>query len=76
MNKVRRNAIYAIINALNELRDSIDVLEGEEEDCYYNLPEGLQSSDRGMKMEEAYGLLSEASDGIGTAIEALESAAE
>lgn len=76
MNKVRRNAIYAIINALNELRDSIDVLEGEEEDGYFNLPEGLQESERGAKMEEAYGLLGEASESIDTAIEALESAAE
>lgn len=76
MNKIRRAEIRSAIDTLNDLRDQVDRLETEEEDSFYNLPEGLQASDRGSKMEDAYGYLSEALDSIDSAIEALENAAQ
>lgn len=74
MNKARRSMIDSVISQLNELRDIVDDLYNQEEEAYYNLPEGLQVSDRGFAMEEAYGNLANASGSIDEAIESLESA--
>ena len=64
------------IDELNAIMDAVDNLEQEEESAYYNLPEGLQMSERGMKMEDAYGHLQDAVSAIADAINYLESAAE
>lgn len=74
MNKARRNTIDNVLMQLGELRDIVDDLYSQEEEAFYNLPEGLQVSDRGAAMEEAYGNLSDAVDSINSAIESLESA--
>lgn len=74
MNKTRRNAIDKVIVQLGELRDIVDDLYTQEEEAFFNLPEGIQASQRGAAMEESYANLQDAVDSIDSAIESLESA--
>ena len=72
MNNYRRKEIMKLEHYLellsmtfsrNYLRTCIDKLEyikSEEEDAFYNIPENLQSSSRGMESEEAIDNLEEA----------------
>lgn len=53
MNEQRRKGLRAIINKLEEARDTIESLKDEEQDAYDNLPEGVQSGERGDTMIEA-----------------------
>ena len=46
----------------------------EEQDSFDNLPEGIQESERGQKMEEAIDAMDSAMDSISEAIEHLEEA--
>ena len=68
--------IQQAIDELNVVRDTVDTLEQEEEEAYYNLPDGLQMSERGSRMEDAYSHLQDAVSSIEDAISPLESAAE
>lgn len=72
MNKQRRKEIQAIRDKLEdltskiaELRDGIDTIKDDEQEYYDNMPESLQSSDRGTAAEEAVSHLD-------TALEALD----
>ena len=47
MNKDRRNALYKIVNALDEKSKELEKIRDAEQDCYDNLPEGLVDSERG-----------------------------
>ena len=72
MNNYRRKEIMKLEHHLevlsmnfseDYLRTCIDKLEdikSEEEDAFYNMPENLQSSSRGMESEEAIDMLEEA----------------
>ena len=53
MNKARRKKLGEIIDQLEYLREDLDAVASEERECYDNLPESLQESDRGCAMEEA-----------------------
>lgn len=65
MNKERRNALYKIVNALDEKSKELEKIRDEEQDSYDNLPEGLVDSERGEAM-------SENCDDLDSAVEALE----
>ena len=59
MNKARRKEIRNLLSELEELQDKLEELHNkvesihdEEESAYDNLPESLQASDRGWRMEE------------------------
>ena len=52
MNKARRKAIEKIIGKLEELKDQLKTLSTEELKAYDNLPESIQSSERGERMSE------------------------
>ena len=52
MNKERRNALYKIVNALDEKSKELEKIRYEEQACYDNLPEGLVDSERGEAMSE------------------------
>lgn len=72
MNKIRRKQIYTLQHRLellklsfneDELHNCISILEdikSDEEDAFYNMPESLQCSDRGMDSEAAIDSLDEA----------------
>lgn len=51
MNKDRRQRLRFCIDRLTELAVGIEAICSEEEEAYQNMPEGLQNSDRGQKME-------------------------
>ncbi len=76
MNNVRRKALDKIKEQVEELRMALDELLEEEQYVFELMPEGLQCSERGEKMEEgisaledAVGNLEECIDNIDTAIE-------
>ena len=69
MNNDRRKRIAAILervaafdNMRQELFDEIDEIAGEESDYFDNMPESLQSGDKGTRAEEARDSLYEARD--------------
>ena len=65
MNKERRNALYKIVNTLDEKSKELEKIRDEEQDCYDNLLEGLVDSERGEAM-------SENCDDLDSAVETLE----
>lgn len=68
MNAQRRKAIDAITDKLLELKEELESLRDEEQECYDNLPESLQYSERGEAMEENVSDLDEACDELDTVI--------
>lgn len=69
MNKERRKAIT---KEIENIKDVVQSILDEEEDAFYNMPEGLQSSENGIVSEEAQELLSSAIDSLEDAITYLE----
>lgn len=59
MNKDRRRSIERIVDKLNEIQADLTSIRGDEEEAYDNLPEGIQSSERGDSMQEAIDYLME-----------------
>ena len=68
MNKVRRKAIEEIIGKLEELKDQLETLSTEELEAYDNLPESIQSSERGERMSEGVDDIDNATGSIEDAI--------
>ena len=52
MNKSRREWLESIIGKLEEQKSEIEDVQSEEQDCFDNMPEGLQYSERGDTMQE------------------------
>jgi len=88
MNAQRRKSIQQVIDILYKAQDiiseanwEIDSIKDEEQEAYDNLPENLQYSEKGEKMEEAIDNLDNAhennlEDDIQDIIDYLESAME
>lgn len=76
MNNTRRKQIQNIINKLLDIKNEIDDLVIDEEDCLDNIPENMQDSERYKKSEVALENLSNASDTVEEVIEYLEGGAE
>lgn len=74
MNNARRKQLAEIAEQLQELRDRIEQLQGEEQDGFDNLPESLQQGERGQAMEQAAEQMGNALDAIDEAAQALEEA--
>ena len=53
MNKARRNKLGEIAEKLENLCADLEAVASEERECYDNLPESLQESERGSAMGEA-----------------------
>ena len=68
MNKARRKAIEEIIGKLEELKDHLETLSTEELEAYDNLPESIQSSERGERMSEGVDDIDNATGSIEDAI--------
>lgn len=64
MNKQRRKYIATALVYLEHALDIIETAKNEEEDAFYNLPEGIQESERGEQMEEYISTLEEIFDNI------------
>ena len=88
MNNERRKRIKLAIENLQNLqaqvesiKDEVEDLQGEESDAFDNLPESLQSSDKGLSMEACIDNLSSAANDLDSfdfdaVVTALESAME
>lgn len=74
MNNDRRARINKIISALQDLNEEISAIRDEEQEAFDNMPEGLQSSERGEQSQEAISNLESAS--LDDIISYLESTAE
>lgn len=60
MNNQRRKQIQEVLNELADLRSRIEDVQGEEQDAYDNMPEGLQQGEKGEKAEQACSNLEDA----------------
>ena len=69
MNKQRRKELGKIQDQLMDLQTALEELTVEEQDCYNNLPEGIQDSERGEAMTEAVEYMEAAFDNIQDAID-------
>lgn len=76
MNKNRRKQIEALIAQLEDLQPEIDNLASEERECYDNLPESLQDSERGWQMSAAADALEEAQSSFEEVLAQLQEAME
>lgn len=64
MNKERRKQLQEVINKISEAHDLLDEILSDEQDAFDNMPEGLQSSERGETMEEGIYNMEEARDNL------------
>ena len=70
MNKARRKRISDAIEKLEKIMAEFEDIRDDEQDCFDNLPENLQYSERGETMEEAVDVLDTVLDNINDAIDA------
>lgn len=64
MNKERRKQLQEVVNKISEAHDLLDEILSDEQDAFDNMPEGLQSSERGETMEEGIYNMEEARDNL------------
>jgi uncharacterized coiled-coil DUF342 family protein len=76
MNKERREKIEQLSLQLDDIRDEISQLSETEQECYDNLPESFQYSEKGDRMQEIIESLNSAVDSIDEAISSLDEAIE
>ena len=74
MNKDRRARIQALINKLEDIKEDIDFIKGEEQEYYDNMPENFQMGEKGDKAQEAIDNLDYAYSSIEEVVEYLEEA--
>ena len=74
LNNKRRKKLKQAISLLDSVYEIIFQVAEEEQDCFDNLPENLQESDRGEKMEEAISELENAAEKIDEGKESIENA--
>lgn len=53
MNNTRRKQIEKLVDQLDSIYAEIEELQADEQDCYDNMPENLQGSERCQSMESA-----------------------
>ena len=76
MNKVRRAALAAIMERLEEVKADLEMVLEEEQEAMDNVPESLWGSERYERMEEAVSNMEDAVSGLEDAISSIETAAE
>ena len=72
MNKDRRKSIERIVDQINEIKADLTWVRNDEEEAYDNLPEGIQSSERGDSMQEAIEAMDDADGSLQDAVDFLE----
>ncbi|MBR3467403.1 MAG: hypothetical protein IKH15_09315 [Bacteroidales bacterium] len=76
MNRNRRKQLVKALGQAEELKDTIETLRNEEQECFDNLPESLQYSERGDTMQEIANSLDYAVSNLEEAIDNLNEALE
>ncbi len=74
MNNARRKKLSSISKTLAEVRDLVDGLMNEEQECLDNMPENLMDSERYIMGEEAVDNMDDAIIAIEDAIESIDAA--
>lgn len=75
MNKARREALSKVVSEIEGLRVALEELKDQESEYFDNMPESLQSGDKGQVAEEAVAQMEEALDALDTALDCINSAA-
>lgn len=68
MNAQRRKRIAGVLGWIENAHAALEELRDAEQEAFDNMPEGLQESERGVKMEEYIEALSSAVDSTEEAI--------
>ena len=76
MNKIRRKALRDIMEQLEALKDSLELLQSEEEDYRDNMPENLQGSEKYETADTAISNMEDAVSNLEEAICSIEAAME
>lgn len=76
LNQERRRALQKAQRLLEDASEMVSQIMDEERDAFDNLPENLQDSERGSKMEDAIDAMESAIDSISEAIQYLDDAAQ
>lgn len=76
MNNARRKQIADAIQKIEEAKTLLEIVRDEEQDAFDNIPEGIQSSERGQKMEAAISSMDDAINDIENIVGSLETASE
>jgi DNA repair ATPase RecN len=83
MNKARRTAVdkelATVRDAMDALRTALHNLQdlaAEEQDCFDNMPEGLQASENGQRIEEIAQAFESANSTLESAIDEIDAAAD
>lgn len=74
MNKLRRKQLDEIINRINEIRDELESIMGNEEEYRDNMPENLQGSEKYELADNACSEMHSALDSLDEAISSIEEA--
>ena len=74
MNAQRRKAISKLIEQIEGIQQDIEMYKDEEEECYYNLPDSIQESERGEVMQDAISQLDDAYNSLDDVMSYLEEA--
>ena len=72
MNKTRRQQLAKWLDNIEKVKNELESVCSEEESCFDNLPENLQSSQMASDMEEAVDQMNEAISLIEDAISIIE----
>lgn len=76
MNKARRATLADLKQRIEELRDELDELKGEEQDYFDNMPESLQGGEKGEASQTALDAMQEAYDALDQAADSVDAASE
>ena len=72
MNEGRRKRLGDAVKAISEAQSIVDQVKDDEQEAFDNLPENIQSGDKGTTMEQTIETLEEISSNLGDAISELE----
>lgn len=76
MNAKRRKELERLIDEMDGLIAGLEELRDQEQEAFDNLPESLQCSEKGEKMEEVINYLDDAISGLEDTIENIKQATE
>lgn len=74
MNADRRKQLDKAYALLEQAKEIVETAQSEEQDCYNNLSEGLQQTERGQQYETNAFYLQDAMDNLDSAMEKVEEA--
>ena len=76
MNEERRKNLDRALQLIEDAKSIVDEMKGAEEEALENLPESMQSGDKGEKMQVTIDALSEAYDSLESALDQINTAKE